>query len=111
MSIDTFSGSIGESRIHVTSITFMNPEELQKAPKLFCENIRLGFSPEFFIMGLSSGTQASIFSLTPQHTKRLLQYLKHEIEQYEKTHGVIKAEWNPNVVSPVQKVNPPTEMS
>ena len=89
----------------------MTPEELQKAPKLFCENIRLGYSPEFFIMGLSSGSQSSIFSMTPQHTKRLLQYLQHEIEQYEKVNGEIKAEWNPNIVSPVQKVNPPNDLS
>lgn len=89
----------------------MKPEDLQKAPKLFCENIKLGFSPEFFIMGLSSGAQTSIFSLTPQHTKRLLQYLKHEVEQYEKVNGEIKAEWNPNIVSPVQKLNQPDEKS
>lgn len=89
----------------------MSPDELQKAPKLFCENIRLGYSPEFFIMGLSSGSQSSIFSLTPQHTKRLLQYLAHEVAQYEKVHGDIKADWNPNIVSPVQKVNPPSDMS
>lgn len=89
----------------------MKPEDLQKAPKLFCENIKLGFSPEFFIMGLSSGAQTSIFSLTPQHTKRLQQYLTHEIAQFEKVHGEIKADWNPNVVSPVQKLNQPDEMS
>ena len=62
----------------------MKPEDLQKAPKLFCENIKLGYSPESFIMGLSSGAQSSIFSLTPQHAKRLLQYLEHEISQFER---------------------------
>jgi hypothetical protein len=89
----------------------MKPEDLQKAPKLFCENIRVGFNPEYFVMGLSSGTQAQIYSLTPAHAKRLYQYLEHELERYEKEHGEIVAEWNPNVVSPVQKVNPPTEQS
>lgn len=89
----------------------MKPEDLQKAPKMFCENIKLGFSPEAFIIGLSSGSQVSIFSLTPQHAKRLQQYLTHEIAQFEKAHGEIKAEWNPNIVSPVQKLNPPDEMS
>ncbi len=89
----------------------MKPEDLQKAPKLFCENIKLGYSPESFIMGLSSGAQSSIFSLTPQHAKRLLQYLEHEISQFEKAHGEIKAEWNPNIVSPVQKLNPPDSKS
>jgi hypothetical protein len=89
----------------------MKPEDLQKAPKLFCENVKVGFSPEFFVIGMSSGAQSHIFSLTPQHTKRLHQYLAHELTQYEKINGEIKADWNPHVVSPVQKLNPPSEMS
>ena len=89
----------------------MNPEELQKAPKIFCENIKVGFTPEYFVMGLSSGAQSSIYSLTPQHTKRLLQYLNHEIEQYEKVNGEIKSDWSPSVISPVQKFNNPSDMS
>jgi len=89
----------------------MKPEDLQKAPKMFCENIKIGFSPEFFVMGLSSGSQSSIFSLTPQHAKRLQQYLAHEISLFEKAHGEIHAVWEPNIVSPVQKLNPPSEKS
>ena len=89
----------------------MNPDDLKKAPKLFAENIKIGFTPEYFIMGVSSGTQAQIYSLTPAHAKRLLQYLEHNIGEYEKSHGEITAEWNPNVVSPVQKANPPQEGS
>ena len=89
----------------------MKPEDLQKAPKLFCENIKVGYTPEYFVMGLSSGHQAQIYSLTPGHAKRLLQYLQHEIEKFEKDHGEITAEWNPNVVSPVQKFNPPGDQS
>ena len=89
----------------------MKPEDLQKAPKLFCENIKIGFTPEYFVIGLSSGTQSAIYSLTPHHAKRLQQYLSHEITQYEKKHSEIKADWNPNVVSPVQNINPPLGMS
>jgi hypothetical protein len=89
----------------------MKPEDLQKAPKLFCENIKIGFTPEYFVLGLSSGSQSAIYSLTPAHTKRLQQYLTHEIAQFEKVHGDIKAEWNPNIVSPVQNINPPHSMS
>jgi len=62
-------------------------------------------------MALSSGTQATIYSLTPQHAKRFSEYLQNQIEQFEKQHGPIQAKWDPNVVSPVQKANPPTEMS
>ncbi len=62
-------------------------------------------------MGLSSGSFSETYSLTPQHAKRLMQYLSHEVHDYEEKHGNIKATWNPNVVSPVQRVNPPTELS
>lgn len=89
----------------------MKPEDLQKAPKLFCENIKVGFTPEYFVVGMSSGAQAQIYSLTPGHAKRLQQYLTHELEKFEKEHGEITAEWNPNVVSPVQKTHPPQEGS
>lgn len=89
----------------------MKPEDLQNAPKLFCENIRIGRSPEYFALGLSSGSQAHIFSLTPQHAKRFLQYLSYEIEEFEKERGVIDAPWVPHVISPVQRANPPTDAS
>ncbi len=89
----------------------MKPEDLQKAPKLFAENIKVGFSPEYFVLGISSGAQAQIYSLTPGHAKRLQQYLEHEISSFESKHGEITAEWNPNVVSPVQRANPPSEGS
>ena len=80
----------------------MKIEDIKKAPKLFCESVNLAYTPEFFVMGLSSGNQSTIYSLTPQHAKRLQQYLSHQITQYEEKHGEIKADWNPNIVSPVQ---------
>ncbi len=89
----------------------MKSDDLKKAPKLFCESINLAFTPEYFVLGLSSGNQGTIYSLTPQHVKRLQQYLNHQVSEYEKEHGAIKAEWNPNIVSPVQRANPPTELS
>lgn len=89
----------------------MKPEDMKSAPKLFCESINIGFTPEFFVLGLSSGTQASIYSLTPQHAKRLQQYLTHQLTEYQKEHGEIKAEWSPKIVSPVQPKNQPTDLS
>ncbi len=89
----------------------MNSEDLQKAPKLFCENITLAFSPEFFVVGVTSGSQATVYALTPELVKRFSQHIAHEVARYEKTHGEIKAEWNPNVVSPVQKLNSPDDLS
>ena len=89
----------------------MKPDDLKNAPKLFAENIKVGFTPEYFVMGMSSGSQAQIYALSPAHAKRLKQYLGHEIANFEEKHGEITAEWNPNIVSPVQKANPPTEGS
>lgn len=80
----------------------MKSEDFKNAPKLFCESINVAFTPEFFVMSVSSGSQASIYSLTPQHVKRLEQYLTYQIAEYEKVHGKINAEWSPNIVSPVQ---------
>lgn len=89
----------------------MNTDDLKKAPKMFAENAKIGFTPEFFVIGISSGAQAQIYSFTPAHAKRLLQYLEHQVKEYEEQHGEITAEWNPNVVSPVQRANPPMEGS
>ena len=80
----------------------MKSEDLKKAPKVFCESINVAFTPEFFAMSLSSGDQHDIYSLTPQHMKRLSQYLTHQVSEFEKSHGEIKTQWNPNIVSPLQ---------
>ena len=85
----------------------MKSEDLKKAPKMFCESINVVYTPEYFIASLSSGAQSSIYSLTPQHTKRLLQYLTYQVGEYEKQHGEIKATWNPNIVSPLQPPKKP----
>ncbi len=89
----------------------MNSDDLKKAPKLFCESITIGQTPEYFVLGLSSGTQAHIFSLSPAHAKRLAQYISYEIAEYEKVHGGIDTTWSPSVVSPVQRANPPSSIS
>lgn len=80
----------------------MKSEDLKKAPKIFCESINVAFTPEYFIMSLSSGEQSSIYSLTPHHAKRLQQYLAHQVTEFEKANGVINAQWSPNIISPVQ---------
>lgn len=89
----------------------MKNDDLKRAPKLFCESIKIAHSPEYFVFGLSSGSQAHIFSLTPAHTKRFLQYLSYEVAEFEKTHGEIDATWEPHVISPVQRANPPSDKS
>jgi hypothetical protein len=89
----------------------MKPEDLKNAPKLFCESINIGFTPEFFVFALSSGNQAAIYSLTPQHAKRLTQYLTHQLADYEKQHGAITATWEPTILSPIKPLQPPREGS
>ena len=89
----------------------MKQEDLKKAPKLFCESVTVAFTPEYFVMALTSGSQASIYSLTPEHAKRLQQYLEHQVKEYEEKNGEIDAKWDPSIVSPVQRMNPPTELS
>ena len=87
----------------------MKAVDLQNTPKLMAEKIQIGYTPEYFVFGVSSGSQAHVYSLTPAHAKRLLQYLQHEIASYETKHGEIKAEWTPNIVSPVQLKQPPSD--
>lgn len=80
----------------------MKPEDLKKAPKLFCESVNIAYTPEYFVTALTSGAQASIYTFSPQHAKRLAQYLERQIKEYEAKHGEINATWDPNVLSPVQ---------
>jgi len=89
----------------------MKKEELKNAPKVFCESINVAYTPEYFVMGLTSGSQGSIYTLTPQHAKRLQQYLTHQIGEYESKNGTIEAKWDSKIVSPVQRANPPRELS
>lgn len=89
----------------------MKKDELKKAPKLFCEGVNIGFTPEYFVGAFTSGNQANIYSFSPQHMKRLAQYMTHQVKEFEDKHGEIEANWDPNVVSPVQRANPPTELS
>ncbi len=89
----------------------MKQEDLKNAPKLFCESINVAFTPEYFVIGLTSGNQGNIYTLTPQHAKRLEQYLVHQVKEFETKHGKIDAKWDPNIVSPVQRANPPGELS
>lgn len=77
--------------------------DLHKAPKQFCENVTVGFAEDYFVAAFLSGQNASVYSFTPQHAKRLKQYLEKKIEDYEEKYGEIEAEWTPNIKSPLQR--------
>lgn len=76
--------------------------DFNKVPKQFCENITVAFSQEFFVMGMLTGESGIMYALTPQHMKRLSQYLAHQIADYEKQFAAINAEWVPGIQSPIQ---------
>jgi len=76
--------------------------DLAKVPKQFCENISVAFSQEFFVMAMLTGENGIAYALSPQHMKRLAQYLAHQLGDYEKQFGEIKAEWKPGIQSPIQ---------
>jgi hypothetical protein len=89
----------------------LSADDFREEPKEFCESIQLAFTPEYFALALSSGIAASFYAITPQHAKRLSQYLAHQVSEYEKEHGIIVTEWSPNIVSPVQRLNRPSGKS
>jgi len=76
--------------------------DINKVPKQFCENISVAFSQEFFVMAMITGETGIAYALSPQHMKRLSQYLTHQIAEYEKAFGGIEAEWKPGIRSPIQ---------
>ena len=76
--------------------------DLTKVAKQFCENISVGLSQEFFVIAMITGENGIAYALSPQHMKRLSQYLAHQITEYEKQFGEIKAEWHPGIQSPIQ---------
>lgn len=89
----------------------MKSEEMQQPSKIFCDSVQLRYTPEVCMMTLDSGASSTEYVLTPQHTKRLLQYLTYTLEQYEKSYGVIDAPWTPRIISPMQKKHPPRTKS
>lgn len=89
----------------------LSADDFREEPKEFCESIQLAFTPEYFALAMSSGIAHSLYAITPQHAKRLSQYLAHQIAEYENEHGEIKANWNPNIVSPLKMVKQPPEKS
>ena len=78
---------------------------IQKVPKQFCENIKLAFAEDYFVIALFSGETASIYALSPQHAKKLHQYLGVYIDKYEKQFGEINAVWVEGVKSPIQSTD------
>ena len=78
---------------------------LNTTPKQFCENVNIGATPEYFVLGFLSGEDAKTYVFTPGHAKRLAQSLLYNIGEYEKRFGEISADWAPGVQSPIQMLD------
>lgn len=79
--------------------------DITKAPKQFLDNVTGGFSEEFFVLAMLSGENATMYALTPQHAKRFSQWLSYQVDDYEKKHQKIEAEWIPGMKSPIQSTD------
>lgn len=79
--------------------------DIIKAPKQFLDTVTGGFSEEFFVLAMVTGENAAVYALTPQHAKRLSQWLTYQVEQYEKKHHTVDATWIPGTKSPIQSTD------
>ena len=76
--------------------------DINKIPKQFCDNVVAARSKESFTVGMLAGENGTFFALSPEHFKRLVQNLTHQLSEYEKEFGNVDAEWVPGVQSPIQ---------
>lgn len=79
--------------------------DLNKLPKLFCENVNIGASQEFFVVTLASGEEVEAYAFTPGHAKRFAQSLMYNVSEFEKRFGEIDTKWTPGVQSPMQFID------
>lgn len=74
----------------------------QKLPKVVLEATRVGYTDKHFFLALKNGLNVVVQAIDPAHMKQIVQSLQHQLNEYEKKYGEVKAEWNPNVLSPIQ---------
>jgi hypothetical protein len=76
--------------------------DINKIPKQFCDNVVAARTKESFTLGMLAGENGTFYALSPQHFKRLVKNLTHQMQEYEKEFGEVEAEWHPGVESPIQ---------
>jgi len=83
------------------------PEDVfQRLPKLLLEATRVAYTAKTFFIALKNGANMSVQAVDPAHMKQIVQSFQHQLKEYEKKYGEIKAEWNPNILSPLQLKKP-----
>jgi hypothetical protein len=81
-------------------------DDITRLPRIFCDNIRGGFSKEHFVLGLFSGADVEMYALTPAHAKRLAIWIAAQVKVYEGQFGEIDANLLKPTVSPIQFTDP-----
>lgn len=74
---------------------------LNQVPKKFCDGAIGGHNKDSFSFGLTSGNSVDAYATTPQIMKSISIWLGKQIEDYEKTFGVIDMT-PPQIQSPIQ---------
>ena len=76
----------------------------KNVPKVFCDNANMAIAEgngTMFMLALLSGGNAQVFAFTPEHAKRFMQLITHNVKTYENAHGTIDTpEWTPEMKSP-----------
>ena len=85
-------------------MTMMDEQFWKNVPKVYCDNTNMaiaGGTGDMFLLALLSGGNAQVFAFTPEHMKRCMQMVSHNVQSYEDAHGEIKTEnWTPEMKSP-----------
>ena len=74
----------------------------QKLPKLLLEASKVGYTDKHFFIALKNGLNVSVQAVDPAHMKQIVQSFQYQLKEYEKKYGEVKAEWTPNMKSPIQ---------
>jgi hypothetical protein len=81
-------------------------DDMMRLPRIFCDNVKGGFSKEHFVLGLFSGLDVEMYALAPAHAKRLAIWMAAQVKAYEAQFGEIDANLLKPTVSPIQFTDP-----
>lgn len=68
--------------------------------KYFCDNVELRHTSEYFQLHVESGNTSLIFTMSPEHAKRLVLALAHHVADFELNHRTLNTTWAPKIASP-----------
>ncbi len=74
---------------------------MNQLPKKFCDGAIGAYGKEIFSFAFTSGNNLDSFAATPQTMKSIAEWMRAQIENYEKQFGVIDM-MPPDIQSPLQ---------